>query len=396
MHRRDHARRVPQVHRARRGARAPLPAGAGRGADRRRDDRDPARASRSATRSTTAEDHRRGAQGRRRAGRALRPRPLPARQGDRPDRRGRPAACACSAPATPPSLQGGDARAGVASEGEGSRRSRAQQYELRRRAARPRGRSCASKHRAAGAGLAGRARQRQARRHRRGHRRRSSRCGPASRSTRIAERGVRSGCSRWRTRCTSRVIGQDEAITTIAKAVRRARAGLKDPKRPIGVVHLPRPDRCRQDRAGAGAGRVHVRQRRRHDQDRHVGVHGAAQRARGWSVRLPATSATKRAASSPRPCAASRTAVILLDEIEKAHPEVFNMLLQIMDDGQPDRRQGPQGRLPQHDHHHDLATSAPTLIRRETRARLPQSRATRRRRAEQQYEQDEGQGAGQS
>ena len=52
--------------------------------------------------------------------------------------------------------------------------------------------------------------------------------------------------------------------------------------------------------------------------------------------------------------------LILLDEIEKAHPDVFNMLLQIFDDGQPDRRQGPQGGLPQHDHHHDLATSART------------------------------------
>ena len=47
-------------------------------------------------------------------------------------------------------------------------------------------------------------------------------------------RRVRAAAARWRTALHKRVIGQDEAITTLAKAVRRARAGLKDPKRPIG------------------------------------------------------------------------------------------------------------------------------------------------------------------
>ena len=62
---------------------------------------------------------------------------------------------------------------------------------------------------------------------------RSWRCGPASPS-RASRRRSRSGCCTWRRRCTARVIGQEEAISTISKAVRRARAGLKDPKRPIG------------------------------------------------------------------------------------------------------------------------------------------------------------------
>ena len=48
-------------------------------------------------------------------------------------------------------------------------------------------------------------------------------------------RRVRAPAARWKTRCTSAIIGQEEAITTLTKAVRRARAGLKDPKRPIGV-----------------------------------------------------------------------------------------------------------------------------------------------------------------
>ena len=53
-----------------------------------------------------------------------------------------------------------------------------------------------------------------------------------------------------------------------------------------------------------------------------------------------ATSATTRAVSSPRRCAASRTRVVLLDEIEKAHPDVFNILLQILEDGRLTDAQG--------------------------------------------------------
>ena len=64
-------------------------------------------------------------------------------------------------------------------------------------------------------------------------------------------------------RLHERVIGQDEAVAAVSDAVRRARAGLKDPKPPDRLVPLPRPDRRRQDRAGAGAGRVPVRRRER-------------------------------------------------------------------------------------------------------------------------------------
>ena len=52
--------------------------------------------------------------------------------------------------------------------------------------------------------------------------------------------------------------------------------------------------------------------------------------------------------------------VLLLDEIEKAHPDVFNILLQILEDGRLTDVAGAHGRLPQRDRHHDVATSAPT------------------------------------
>jgi ATP-dependent Clp protease ATP-binding subunit ClpC len=58
-----------------------------------------------------------------------------------------------------------------------------------------------------------------------------------------------------------RIIGQDEPIKAIAKAVRRARAGLKDPEAAHRQLHVPGADRHRQDAAGQDAGRIYVRQR---------------------------------------------------------------------------------------------------------------------------------------
>src|SRR5687767_10806495 len=74
-----------------------------------------------------------------------------------------------------------------------------------------------------------------------------------------------------------RVIGQQEAIETISKAVRRARAGLKDPKRPIGSFIFMGPTGTGKTLL-ARARRVHVRERGRAHQDRHERVHGASQR----------------------------------------------------------------------------------------------------------------------
>ena len=92
LHRRDDARRVPQAHREGRGARAPVRARVRRRAVGRRHDRDPARAE-GALRGASRRAHpRRGARRRRRAQPSLHRRPVPARQGDRPRRRGRVAA----------------------------------------------------------------------------------------------------------------------------------------------------------------------------------------------------------------------------------------------------------------------------------------------------------------
>ena len=70
------------------------------------------------------------------------------------------------------------------------------------------------------------------------------------------------------------VVGQDEAIKAISRAIRRSRAGLKDPEASDRLVHLLRPHRRRKDRAGPGAGQVPVRRPLRADPGGYVGVHG--------------------------------------------------------------------------------------------------------------------------
>jgi ATP-dependent Clp protease ATP-binding subunit ClpC len=129
-----------------------------------------------------------------------------------------------------------------------------------------------------------------------------------------------------------RVIGQVEAIATISKAVRRARAGLKDPKRPIGSFIFLGP---------TGVGKTELAKSlaeflfgsedslikidmsefmERHNVSRLV---GAPPGYVGFEEGGQLTEAVRRKSYS----------VVLLDEIEKAHPEVFNILLQILEDG---------------------------------------------------------------
>jgi ATP-dependent Clp protease ATP-binding subunit ClpC len=129
-----------------------------------------------------------------------------------------------------------------------------------------------------------------------------------------------------------RIVGQEEAITTLSKAVRRARAGIKNPKRPIGSFIFLGP---------TGVGKTELAKAlaefmfgsedhlikidmsefmERHAVSRLV---GAPPGYVGYEEGGQLTEAVRRKSYS----------VVLLDEIEKAHPEAFNMLLQIMEDG---------------------------------------------------------------
>jgi len=129
-----------------------------------------------------------------------------------------------------------------------------------------------------------------------------------------------------------RIIGQDEAINTVAKAVRRARSGLKAPRRPIGVFIFLGPTgvgKTELVRALAefmfGSEDTLVRLDMSEFMERHTVARlvGAPPGYIGYEEGGQLTEAVRR---KPYSC-------ILLDEIEKAHHDVFNMLLQIFDDG---------------------------------------------------------------
>lgn len=129
-----------------------------------------------------------------------------------------------------------------------------------------------------------------------------------------------------------RIIGQDEPIKAISKAVRRARAGLKDPKRPIGTFMFLGPTGVgKSETAKAlaefmfGSEEALIKLDMSEFMERHnvSRLVGAPPGYVGYEEGGQLTEAVRR-----RPYC-----VILLDEIEKAHPEAFNMLLQIMEDG---------------------------------------------------------------
>jgi ATP-dependent Clp protease ATP-binding subunit ClpC len=129
-----------------------------------------------------------------------------------------------------------------------------------------------------------------------------------------------------------RIIGQDEAITQVAKAVRRARAGLKDPRRPIGSFVFLGPTGVGKTllaRALAefmfGSEDALIKIDMSEFMERHAVARlvGAPPGYVGYEEGGQLTEAVRRKSYS----------VILLDEIEKAHPEAFNMLLQILEDG---------------------------------------------------------------
>ena len=136
-----------------------------------------------------------------------------------------------------------------------------------------------------------------------------------------------------------RVVGQDEAVTAVAKAVRRARAGLKDPKRPIGSFLFLGPTgvgKTELARALASSLFGDESAMIRLDMSEYMEKHtvsrlvGAPPGYVGYEEGGQLTDAIRRKPYS----------VILLDEVEKAHADFFNILLQVLDDGRLTDSQG--------------------------------------------------------
>jgi ATP-dependent Clp protease ATP-binding subunit ClpB len=134
------------------------------------------------------------------------------------------------------------------------------------------------------------------------------------------------------TRLRERVIGQDAALTVVANAIRRSRAGLSDPKRPIGSFIFLGPTGVGKTETARALAEFMFDDEQsmiRIDMSEYMEKHavarliGAPPGYVGYDEGGQLTEAVRR-----RPYA-----VILFDEIEKAHPDVFNILLQVMDDG---------------------------------------------------------------
>ena len=136
-----------------------------------------------------------------------------------------------------------------------------------------------------------------------------------------------------------RVVGQDDAVAAVAEAVRRSRAGLGDPDRPMGSFLFLGPTgvgktelaRALAEALFGDADRM-IRLDMSEFQERHTvsRLVGAPPGYVGYEEAGQLTEAVRR-----RPYT-----VVLLDEIEKAHPDVFNILLQVLDDGRLTDSQG--------------------------------------------------------
>jgi ATP-dependent Clp protease ATP-binding subunit ClpC len=129
-----------------------------------------------------------------------------------------------------------------------------------------------------------------------------------------------------------RIVGQDEAIEVVARAIRRARAGLKDPRRPIGSFIFLGPTgvgKTELTRALAeflfGTEEALIRLDMSEFMERHTVARlvGAPPGYVGYEDAGQLTEAVRR-----RPFS-----IVVFDEVEKAHPEIFNILLQVMEEG---------------------------------------------------------------
>jgi len=130
----------------------------------------------------------------------------------------------------------------------------------------------------------------------------------------------------------SRVIGQEEAVDAVSRAIRRARAGLKDPKRPIGSFIFLGP---------TGVGKTELARALAEamfgDEDAIIRIDMSEFMERHSTSRLvgspPGYVGYDEGGQLTEKVRRKPYSVVLLDEVEKAHPEVFNILLQVLDDG---------------------------------------------------------------
>ncbi len=150
-----------------------------------------------------------------------------------------------------------------------------------------------------------------------------------------------------------RVIGQDEAVSKVAEAILRSRAGISDPNRPIGSFLFLGPTGVGKTELAKTLAQALFDDEKnlvRIDMTEYMEKHsvsrlvGAPPGYVGYEEGGQLTEAVRRKPYS----------VVLFDEVEKAHPDVFNILLQVLDDGRITDSQGTDGGLQKHHHHPHL------------------------------------------
>ncbi len=159
-----------------------------------------------------------------------------------------------------------------------------------------------------------------------------------------------------------RVVGQEEAVSSIAKAIRRGRVGLKDPNRPIGSFLFLGP---------TGVGKTELSKTLAESM---FGSENAMIRV-DMSEYMEKHSVSKLIGSPPgyvgydeggqlsEKVRRNPYSVILFDEIEKAHPDVFNILLQVLDDGHITDSPRQKGELQKYDYYYDIECRSTTNCR---------------------------------
>lgn len=129
-----------------------------------------------------------------------------------------------------------------------------------------------------------------------------------------------------------RVVGQGEAVEAISRAIRRARAGLKDPKRPIGSFIFLGPTGVGKTELARALAEVMFG-----DEDAMIRIDMSEYMEKHSTSRLvgspPGYVGFDEGGQLTEKVRRKPYSVVLLDEIEKAHPDVFNILLQVLDDG---------------------------------------------------------------
>lgn len=148
-------------------------------------------------------------------------------------------------------------------------------------------------------------------------------------------------------------LAREEAVKAVAKAVRRGRVGMKDPNRPIGSFLFLGPTgvgKTELSKALAEAVFGQDNEIIRVDMSEYMEKHSVSKMIGsppGYVGYEDGGQLSEKVRKRPY-------SVVLFDEIEKAHGDVFNILLQILEDGTCDGCTGTQSQLQKYDHHHDV------------------------------------------